>query len=83
MLLRWQKQSRYFTVSVYQDLVGDWILTQTWGDSQSDESEFMHCVLPSLQDAETQLHKIRLGLIRQGYQEDAKQISPESIYEQI
>lgn len=69
MLLRWQKNSLYFTVSVYRDLVGDWILTQSWGDSRSEESEFSHTVMPSLAEAEKHVTKIRLGLIRNGFRE--------------
>jgi len=69
VLLRWQKQADYFTVSVYQDLVGDWILTQSWGNSLNDDSEFSHTVLSSLHEAEKYVTKLRLSLIKSGFSE--------------
>lgn len=81
MLLRWQKQADYFTVSVYQDLVGDWILTQSWGNCLNDDSEFSHTVLPSRQEAEKYVTKLRLNLIKNGFRERSDNAPLRSIYE--
>ncbi|KDE39063.1 hypothetical protein ADINL_2192 [Nitrincola lacisaponensis] len=81
MVLRWQKQADYFTVSVYQDLVGDWILTQSWGNSLNDDSEFSHTVLPSRLEAEKYVTKLRLSLLKSGFKESSDNCPLRRIYE--
>jgi hypothetical protein len=31
MLLRWQSETRYYAVWLHVDMLGDWVLTRTWG----------------------------------------------------
>lgn len=81
MVLRWQKQADYFTVSVYQDLVGDWILTQSWGNSLNDHSEFSHTVLSSSTEAEKYVTKLRLSLLKSGFQERSDNCTLRRMYE--
>lgn len=69
VLLRWQNDNQYFTIRVYHDLMGDLILTQSWGDCSSDDSEFTHTLLSSFEEAETIVAKWRLILLRRGFYE--------------
>lgn len=43
---------------LYQDLIGDWIVTQCWGDNTCDESTVTHTVAPSYQAARVMLKEI-------------------------
>lgn len=31
LILRWKKDNEYFIVRMYQDLIGDWVVSQSWG----------------------------------------------------
>lgn len=52
MIVRWRKDQNYFIIRVYQDLVGDWIVTQCWGHSaREDDGSVCHTVAQSYRDA--------------------------------
>ena len=58
MILRWRKEQEYFIVRLYQDLFGDWIVTQCWGDGTHEGSSVTHTVAPSYQEGRTLLKQI-------------------------
>ncbi|NVK44078.1 MAG: hypothetical protein HWE39_22775 [Oceanospirillaceae bacterium] len=70
MIVRWRKDQEYFIVRLYQDLVGDWILSQSWGDCLSDESNISHTVLPSYQEARRLLRVIAREQRQRGYRHE-------------
>ncbi|GGO81115.1 hypothetical protein GCM10011348_19420 [Marinobacterium nitratireducens] len=70
MIVRWRKDQEYFIVRLYQDLVGDWILSQSWGDCLSDESGISHTVLPSYQEARRLLRTIAREQRLRGYRHE-------------
>ncbi len=69
MIVRWRKDREYFIVRLYQDLVGDWILSQSWGDNAADEATVTHTVLPSYKDARRLLSSIVRQQRKRGYRD--------------
>ncbi|WP_415903342.1 hypothetical protein ACMXYR_06305 [Neptuniibacter sp. QD29_5] len=67
MIIRWQKQQEYYIVRMYQDLVGDWIVTQSWGNSTDDKNECNQTVAKSYQDARFLVREIRKQLKCEGF----------------
>ena len=39
MKLRFEKENRYYTLRVYQDLLGDWIVERSYGSKQTRHSQ--------------------------------------------
>ena len=58
MIVRWRKQHEYCIVRLYQDLIGDWVVTQCWGDSTCNDSTVTHTVTHSYQAARDLLKQI-------------------------
>lgn len=67
LIIRWQKQQEYYIVRMYQDLVGDWIVTQSWGNSSDDKNECNQTVAKSYQDARFIVREIRKQLKSEGF----------------
>jgi len=67
LIIRWQKQQEYYIVRMYQDLVGDWIVTQSWGNSTDDKNECNQTVAKSYQDARFIVRDIRKQLKSEGF----------------
>ena len=48
--------------------MGDWIITQSWGNSLQEKSSFKHTVAPSYQEARDMLKKINQQRKKLGFQ---------------
>ncbi|MBY4678110.1 hypothetical protein [Marinobacterium arenosum] len=68
MIVRWHKDQNYFIVRMYQDLMGDWIITQSWGHCGEDEGEFSHTVAGSYDHARALLNRINQQQRARGFQ---------------
>jgi len=58
---------------MYQDLVGDWIVTQSWGNTTDNKNECNQIVATSYQDARLIVREIRLRLKAEGFRLIARQ----------
>jgi len=59
LIVRWHKDQNYFIVRMYQDLVGDWVVTQCAGHSGHDDEGFVsHTVADSYEQARMMLDEI-------------------------
>lgn len=58
LIIRWRKQQDYFIVRLYQDLMGDWVLTESWGNSVSDQGAYNHTVFHCYHEARDHLREI-------------------------
>jgi len=59
LIVRWHKDQNYFIVRLYQDLVGDWVITQCWGHTGcEDEGAVSHTVADSYEQACLMLDEI-------------------------
>jgi hypothetical protein len=52
---------------MYQDLVGDWIVTQSWGSNTDDKNACSQTVGTSYQDARLIVREIRKELKLKGF----------------
>ncbi|MGH1462704.1 MAG: hypothetical protein ACRBB6_11760 [Neptuniibacter sp.] len=60
MILRWKKDDEYFIVRMYQDLIGDWVVSQSWGSSRHRTyPAYRKTVLGSYDEARTMVRAIR------------------------
>ncbi len=57
LVVRWQKQNDYLVVRIYRDLVGDWVVTQCWGNNRGS-STYTHTLASSYSDALELLREI-------------------------
>ncbi|MBR9827277.1 MAG: hypothetical protein GYB41_01275 [Oceanospirillales bacterium] len=57
MVVRWQKNHDYLVVRIYRDLVGDWVVTQCWGN-RLDTGAYSHTLVESYSDALELLREI-------------------------
>ncbi|KXJ56899.1 MAG: hypothetical protein AXW15_01570 [Neptuniibacter sp. Phe_28] len=57
---------------MYQDLVGDWIVTQSWGDYTENKCACNQTVSTSYQDARLMVREIRKQLKRKGFRHVAR-----------
>ncbi len=67
MIIRWQKDQDYYIVRMYQDLVGDWIVAQSWGSSPEQKNACSQTVMSSCQDARVLVREIRKHLKSEGF----------------
>ncbi len=72
MITRWQKQQDYYIIRMYQDLFGDWIVAQSWGNSQAQTSDCSETVAPSYQEARLQVRGLRKELKAKGFRHVAR-----------
>lgn len=70
--MRWQKHQEYYIVRMYQDLVGDWIVTQSWGCNTQDNNACSQTVSTSYQDARLTVREIRKQLKAKGFRHVAR-----------
>ncbi|EAR61623.1 hypothetical protein MED92_13251 [Oceanospirillum sp. MED92] len=52
---------------MYQDLVGDWIVSQSWGNCSEQSNSCSHTVTTSYQEARLIVREIRLRLKKEGF----------------
>lgn len=57
---------------MYQDLVGDWIVTQSWGSNADDKKACNQTVSTSYQDARLVVREIRKELKAKGFRHVAR-----------
>jgi len=68
LIVRWHKDQNYFIVRLYQDLVGDWVITQCWGHSSCEDEGFVsHTVADSYEQACLLLEEIKRQQQRDGF----------------
>ncbi|MCV6610083.1 MAG: hypothetical protein OIF55_04850 [Amphritea sp.] len=67
MIIRWRKQQDYFIVRLYQDLMGDWVLTESWGNTVRDSGAFNHTVFHCYHEARSRLRDISKRLKSEGF----------------
>lgn len=72
MISRWQRQQEYYIIRMYQDLVGDWIVAQSWGCAFDDKNECLQTVASSYQDARRLVRKTRKDLKAKGFRHVAR-----------
>ena len=70
--MRWRKEQEYFTIRVYQDLMGDWVVTQCWGHCDQDEGAYSHTVVESFDDARRMVKQLNLSHRKRGYRKDGQ-----------
>lgn len=58
MIIRWRKKKDYFIVRLYQDLMGDWVLSESWGNSLNNKGAVNHTIFHCYHEASTQLREI-------------------------
>ncbi|MGB0466587.1 MAG: hypothetical protein ACPGF7_03520 [Pontibacterium sp.] len=58
MIVRWRKEQEYYVVRLYQDLVGDWIVTRCWGNCAQKINSVSHTVTRSHQEGRLLLRQI-------------------------
>lgn len=67
MIIRWRKQQDYFIVRLYQDLMGDWVLTESWGNTARDSGSVNHTVFDCYHEARSRLRDVSRRLKSQGF----------------
>ena len=66
--VRWEKNTRYYEAHLHQDLWGDWILTQVWGQRGTRMGQTKHTLCASYQDGMEKLAQVRKRREQRGYQ---------------
>lgn len=65
---RWQKgMSRYYKVTVYKDLLNDWVLTCAWGGLNNRLGNYKHIVLKTFEDADLYIQELMKRRLKRGY----------------
>jgi len=60
LILRWKKDNEYFIVRMYRDLIGDWVVSQSWGHSCNHRPpSYRKTVVSSYDEARTLVRAIR------------------------
>ncbi len=68
LILRWKKGNEYFIVRMYQDLIGDWVVSQSWGATNTGRyPSYRKTVLPNYDEARTMVREIRKQRKFQGF----------------
>jgi len=73
LIIRWKKHQEYYIVRMYQDLIGDWVVSQSWGNNAENTSACNQTVSTSYQDARLIVREIRKQLKSQGFRHVARQ----------
>lgn len=58
MIIHWRKQKDYFIVRLYQDLMGDWVLSESWGNTQNNRDSVNHTIYHCYHEARAQIRVI-------------------------
>jgi len=56
---RWEKDTRYYEIHLHQDLWGDWVLTQVWGQRGAALGRIKNVPCTSYEDGITKLDEVR------------------------
>lgn len=67
MIIHWYKDSDYYIVRMYQDLVGDWIVSRSWGNTSLGYRACRHTVAPSYLAARSLVKEISQQRKTRGY----------------
>ncbi len=67
LIARWHKGQDYFIVRLYRDLVGDWIVSQCWGNSSQGTSASTKTVVQTYQEGRSLLKEINQQQKTAGY----------------
>ncbi len=73
MISRWKKNQEFYIVRMYQDLIGDWIVTQSWGNAALDISSCRYTVASSYDEARKLVRKLSKQLKADGFRRLARQ----------
>lgn len=66
MIVRWQKNRDYLVIRIYRDLVGDWIVEQSWSNAYG-ESQQSRTLVDSFKSARAMLLQINRRQRSLGY----------------
>ncbi|BBB29194.1 conserved hypothetical protein [Neptunomonas japonica JAMM 1380] len=68
MIVHWRKNQEYLVIRLYQDLVGDWIVSQSRGRLQSTiKQEYMRSILTSYSEARSLVLSLNKQQRKLGY----------------
>jgi hypothetical protein len=56
---RWKKGTRYYEIHLHQDLWGDWVLTQIWGQRGAALGQVRHSPCASYEEDITKRDEVR------------------------
>lgn len=73
MISRWKKNQEFYIVRMYQDLLGDWIVTQSWGNAALDICSCRHNVASSYDEARKFVRKLSKQRKADGFRRLARQ----------
>ncbi len=67
--LRWENpcRKRYYQIFLSRDLLGDWVVTKSWGGSGTSTGRVSNVACASLEDAEALIEKIANTRAKRGY----------------
>jgi predicted DNA-binding WGR domain protein len=67
--LRWENSAkgRYYEVRLQVDLLGDWVLTKTWGSQYSGLGRLSHEAWSLIEEALKSLEKVHQQRLKHGY----------------
>jgi hypothetical protein len=65
--LRWERGTRYYEVSLHQDLWGDWVLTQVWGRRGTQLGRIVHNPCASYKEGCERLAAVQARREQRGY----------------
>jgi hypothetical protein len=67
--LRWVnvEKNRYYRIFLTRDLLGDWLVTKSWGSLSNASGRVTHVACLSLDEAKKMIEKIAQTRLRRGY----------------
>ena len=67
--LRWQniEKNRYYQIFLSRDLLGDWVVTKSWGNLYTAAGRVTHVACVSLDEAKKLINKIVHTRKKRGY----------------
>lgn len=74
MIIRWQKKQEYLIIRLYQDLAGDWVVSETRG-AHPETPHYTHTLFASYLEARQQViatsrQQRKLGYCKTGVKEE-------------
>lgn len=69
LFMRWKhhEKKRYYQVFLSRDLLGDWVLTKSWGGLTTSNGRVTHVACHSIDEAKVLIEKISRTRARRGY----------------